>query len=347
MSRTPVRITAAFAAIAAVALTGCAGSTSPDAASDAAPAAPAASDAFPTSITHALGTTTIDAQPERVATIAWGNQDVALALGVVPVGVANQVWSWTGATEPGLYEWTTDAIEALGGETPTIYDETDGIAFEAVADTAPQVILGALSGLSAEDYATLSDIAPTVAYPEIPWYTSWRDQITYNAQALGLADEGDALIADIEQQIADATADAGFEGKSAAFFYASPADLSTISIYTGGDARTALLADLGFDLPQVAIDAMADGAFYQDFSAENADRLADVDVIVTYGGEDLLPALQADPLWSTLPAVQAGAVVAVGDGDAFSAALSPTALSLPWVLDDYVAVLKDAAAKVQ
>ncbi len=342
-----IRVVVALAAAGTLLLAGCASSSAPTD-TQARPGAAAAAGSFPVTIEHALGETVVERAPERVATISWGNQDVALALGVVPVGVDSQVWSWTGGDEPGLYEWTTDAIDRLGGEMPVIFDTTDGIDFEAIADTAPDVILGAMSGLSEEEYATLNgDIAPTVAYPGVPWYTSWRDQITYNSQALGLASEGEKLIADIEQQIADATADAGFEGKTAAFFYASAADLSTVSIYTGGDTRTALLKDLGFDLPQVAIDAMEGGAFYKDFSAENADQLADVDVIVTYGDDSMLAALQADPLWSTLPAVQAGAVVAVGNGDAFSAAVSPTALSLPWVLDDYVAVLADAAAKVQ
>ena len=75
--------------------------------------------------------------------------------------------------------------------------------------------------------------------------------------------------------------------------------------------------------------------------------MADVDVIVTYGDGDVLPALQADPLWSTLPAVKAGAVVEIGKGDALSAAVSPTALSIPWVLPQYVPLLEKAAAKVQ
>lgn len=339
----PVAATAAFA-LAAITLAGCA---SGSAGGDADDTTSSSSTGFPVTIEHALGETVIESQPERVATIAWGNQDVALALGVVPVGSDTQLWAWDGDTKPGFYEWTNDKLEELGGEEPALFDATDGIDFEAIADTAPDVILAALSGLSEEDYATLSDIAPVVAYPEIPWFTPWRDQIVMNAEGLGLAAEGEDLVADLEQQIADASADAGFEGKTAAFFFASPADLSTVSIYTGGDARTAFLQDLGFDLPQVAIDAAADGAFYQEFSAENADQLADVDVIVTYGDDTLLPALQADPLWSTLPAVQAGAVVAVGNGDAFSAAVSPTALSIPWVLEDYVAVLQEAAAKVQ
>ncbi len=333
----------AMLAVAAIALAGCASA----AADNTDDSAAASGGVFPVTIEHALGETVIESQPERVATIAWGNQDVALALGIVPVGTDTQVWAWSGASEPGVYEWTSDKLDELGADLPTLFETTDGVDFEAIADTAPDVILAAQSGLSQEDYDTLSDIAPVVSYPEIPWFTPWRDQITLNAEGLGLKTEGEELVADLEEQIADATADAGLAGKSAAFFYMSPADLSSVSLYTGGDSRTAFLSDLGFDLPQVAIDAAEEGSFYLDFSAENADQLADVDVIVTYGDETLLPALQADPLWSTIPAVQNGAVVTVGEGDAYSAAVSPTALSIPWVLEQYVGDLKAAAAKVQ
>lgn len=341
----PLRIATALVAALALALTGC--TTAAPTASTASQSPSDASGDFPITIEHALGKTVIDAKPTRVATIAWGNQDVALALGVVPVGVDNQLWSWDGTNGLGLQPWTSEAIAKLGGASPVIFPNTDGIDFEAVADTKPDVILAAQSGLTAEQYATLSAIAPVVAYPEIPWFTSWRDTIRYNAKALGLAAEGDTYIAQLEKQIADATADAGFAGKKAAFFYAKPGDLSSISIYTGGDGRTALLGDLGFDMPQVAVDAAANGSFYKEFSAENADQLSDVDVIVAYGDESLLPALQADPLWSTLPAVKAGSVLAVGLQGDFASAISPTALSVPWVLDRYVAALKDAAAKVQ
>ena len=338
--------TLAFGATALL-LTGCATSGAPTDTPTSSDAAAGATDSFPVTIEHALGETTIDEAPERVAAIAWSNQDVALALGVVPVGMDTQVWNWTGDADLGVYEWTQDAIDELGGPEPVIFSSVDGVDFEAIADTDPDVILAAQSGLTEEDYATLSEIAPVVAYPDVAWFTPWRETIEMNAQALGRSAQGEQLIADIEQQITDATADSDFAGKTAAFFYASAADVSTMSIYTGGDSRTALLQDLGFDLPQVAIDAAAGGSFYQDFSAENADQLADVDVIVSYGDDTLLPALQADPLWNTIPAVKNGAVVTVGSGDALSAAVSPTALSLPWVLDEYVGLLEEAAAKVQ
>ena len=297
---------------------------------------------FPVTVQHALGETVIETQPERVTTIGWGNQDVALALGIAPVGVDDQTWSMDGSDGLGVYEWTLDAYEALGADEPVVFSTADGTDFEKIADTQPDAILAGYSGVTEEDYATLTEIAPTVAYPDAAWLTPWRDVILTDSAALGLADEGQTLVDDLDQQIADATADSAFEGKKAAFFYMNAADLSTISIYGKGDSRTAFLSDLGFDLPDLAGDV---DTFYQDVSAENADQLADVDVIVSYGeGDELLKALQADPLWSTLDAVKNGAVVSVGSGDAFSGAVTPTALSIPWMLTDYVALLDGTVA---
>ena len=43
---------------------------------------------YPVVIKHAFGTTTIAKKPQRVATVAWANHEVPLALGIVPVGFA-------------------------------------------------------------------------------------------------------------------------------------------------------------------------------------------------------------------------------------------------------------------
>ena len=45
---------------------------------------PRRADAFPVTIEHAFGETTIESKPERIATVAWANHEVPLALGVVP-----------------------------------------------------------------------------------------------------------------------------------------------------------------------------------------------------------------------------------------------------------------------
>jgi len=325
------------AAVLTIGLAACSTPAAENADSDS-----SASVTFPVTVEHALGETTIEKQPERVTTIGWGNQDVALALGITPVGVDDQTWSMDGSDGLGVYEWTLDGYDALGADEPVVFSTADSTDFEAIADTQPDVILAGYSGVTEEDYATLSEIAPTVAYPDAAWLTPWRDVILTDSAALGLSDKGEALVGSLEDQIADATADSTFEGKKAAFFYMSAADLSTISIYGQGDSRTAFLSDLGFDLPDLAGDV---DTFYQDISAENADQLADIDVIVSYGeGDELLKALQADPLWSTLDAVKNGAVVSVGSGDALSGAVTPTALSIPWMLTDYVALLDGAVA---
>lgn len=66
----------------------------------------------------------------------------------------------------------SERLDELGAEVPVLFDEGDGIEFEAVAATNPDVILAAFSGLSQEDYDLLSEIAPVVAYPEAAWATN-------------------------------------------------------------------------------------------------------------------------------------------------------------------------------
>ena len=152
---------------------------------------PVTDDTFPVTIEHALGAAVIESKPERVATVQWANHEAPLALGVVPVGMAAA--NFADPDGDGLLPWVADELEELGAETPVLFDENDGIDFEAVADTNPDVILAAYSGLTPEDYETLSEIAPTIAYPNAPWATAWRDMIRLNAAGMGMVDEGPRL----------------------------------------------------------------------------------------------------------------------------------------------------------
>ena len=121
-----------------------------------------------------------------------GNHDVPLALGVVPAGVSKG--NYGELDENGLLPWTAEKYKELGVENPVVYDDVDGLDYEAISDSNPDVILAAYSGLTQEEYDLLSEIAPVVAYPEGAWQTGWRDQITMNATAIGKKDEGDALV---------------------------------------------------------------------------------------------------------------------------------------------------------
>jgi len=335
-------LTIAAASVAvALGLTACGSSDS----SDTADSGSAGSGEYPITIEHALGTVTLDEKPERVATVNWANHEVPLALGVVPVGMAAANFGDDDGN--GMLPWVEERLEELGAETPVLFDETDGIDFEAVSDTNPDVILAAYSGLTQEDYETLSEIAPVVAYPEAPWATSWRDMIELNSAGMGMAEEGKELVASLEQEIADAAAaHPELEGKATMFLtHVDTADLSQVSFYTANDTRAAFFEDLGLATPKSVADASTDDAFSKKVSAEQVDVFDDVQIIVTYGDQELVDALEADPLLSQMPAVRNGSIVFLDGSGPLGTAANPTPLAISWVLSDYVQLLSDAAAK--
>lgn len=302
----------------------------------------------PVTIEHALGTTKIAEKPERVATVNWANHEVPLALGVVPVGMARADFGDDDGN--GVLPWVEDRLEELDAETPTLFDETDGVDFEAVADTEPDVILAGYSGLSQEDYDTLSEIAPVVAYPDTAWGTPWREMIEINSEAIGMKAEGEQLVEDLESEIDSAVDEhPAIKDKSTMFLtHVDPSDLSEVNFYTTHDTRPMFFEDLGMKAP-ASIEKASDDTdqFSSSVSAEQADVFDDVDIIVTYGGDDLVDSLEGDELLSQIPAVENGAVVNLPGDDPLGTAANPTPLSISWVLDDYVSLLADAADGAQ
>ena len=302
--------------------------------------------AYPVTIEHALGTTVLNAKPERVVSVNWANHEVPLALGVVPLGMAFA--DFGDDDGDGLLPWVEEKLEELGAETPVLFDEGDGIDFEAVAALDPDVILAAYSGLDQQTYDTLSEIAPVVAYPESAWSTDWRDMIRLNSLGMGMAEEGEQLITDLEAEIAAVAAEYPvLQGKPAMFItHLDTTNLSTVQFYTDKDTRVQFFEDLGLQMPQSVVEASAGDSYSGEVSAENIDVFDDVKLLVTYGGQELIDALNADPLTSKMPAVASGSIVALGS-DPLGTAANPTPLAISWVLRDYVKLLADAAAKAQ
>lgn len=300
---------------------------------------------YPISIEHVFGETIIEEKPERVATVAWANHDVALALGVVPVGFSEANYGIQ--DDSGLLPWTAEKLKELGETNPNVYQDTDGLDFEAISDSDPDVILAAYSGLTEEEYNTLSEIAPVVPYQETPWVTSWRDQVKYNAMGMGLEAEGEKLIADTEKLIADkANEYADIKGKKAAFGMVNVADLSKFYVYTPADPRGELLVELGMEYPESLQAVTTDESFYIELSAENADALNDVEIFIAYGNSETLAALQADPILGKVPAIEKGNVVIIEDNTPLAAAGNPNPLSIAYTIDEYVSLISDAAKKL-
>lgn len=345
MSRTRPAALAA-AAVATLALAACGGETS-SGGSESTTDGGGSTESGPVTVEHAFGETTIEQKPERIATVAWANHEVPLALGVVPVGMAKAAYGDDDGD--GILPWVEDKLEELGGEQPALFDETDSIDFEGVAATEPDVILAAYSGLTQEDYDTLSKIAPTVAFPDVPWGTSMDTMIEMNAKAMGMEAEGEQLVKDLDQTISETVAKyPDVAGKSAVFAFADPKDLSKIGYYNTNDPRASFLEDLKLQTPDFVTEAgQSSEAFYNEISAEKADQLADVDLVVAYGTEELLPTLREDKLIGKVPAIDQGAVAVLEDGTPLAASTNPSPLSIDWGLEKYLEILDQAAAKAQ
>lgn len=303
---------------------------------------------YPIEIKHAFGTTTIDKKPERVATIAWANHDVALALGVVPVGFSAANYGIKDI-KTGILPWTQEKLDELGEKNPNVYQDTDGLDFEAIADSQPDVILAAYSGITEEEYKKLSEIAPVVAYQDQPWVTSWREQVKYDSMGMGMEKEGEQLIKDTEKTIADAAAKhPEIKGKKAAFGMFNTTDLSKFYIYTPADPRGEMLTDLGMEYPEKIKEQVKDNSsFYLELSAENADVLDDTEMLIVYGDDKTLATLQKDPILGKVPAIKNGNVVVVEDNTPLAASGTPSPLSIQYTIDEYVTKISDVAKNVK
>ncbi|SEE45574.1 iron-siderophore ABC transporter substrate-binding protein [Jiangella alba] len=299
----------------------------------------AGSDGFPVTIEHALGSATLEEAPERVVTWGPSNQDAVLALGVVPVAMPFFDY---GGDDEGVLPWVR---ENLGdAELPALLPNASGeeIPYEAIAEEQPDVIVAVYSGITQEEYDTLSAIAPTVAYPDGPWSTSWQDQTTIIGAALGRSAQAGELVAETEEYLATRTDE--FPELAGTTFAYGAEDGAQLALYTSDDVRVRLLTDLGMTLaPYVDEHAEGDGVYYYVSPELAGDIEADV-FIGWFNDQVAADAFAASPAYAQLPAVAAGAFAPIAGEDYVTASSAPTVLSIPWMLDDYLPQLAAATA---
>jgi len=325
----------ALTATVALALTACGNADEPE--GDATTASAEA-----VTIEHAFGTTEIPAGATDVVTLGWGSTEAALALGVVPVGIEAQTYA---VDENGLLPWVNEALAEVEAE-PTILPATvEEPAYEDIDALAPDVILAPYSGITEEQYGILSEIAPTVVYPEEPWTTPWRDVVSIVGESLGMDEEADALVADLDATLEEtAAAHPELDGVTVAAIW----DVGgTFYVYKPQDSRVDFLLDLGLEsAPSVEELDTGGETFVYSLSYEETDKL-DADVIVNYAStEDEVETFLAQSYAQAIPAVQDGAVANI-TGDQLIAAMSPpTALSINWGLDEYVDAISAAVDQI-
>ncbi|WP_447035128.1 iron-siderophore ABC transporter substrate-binding protein [Streptomyces sp. DSM 118878] len=315
----------AAALVAAVALTG--GLTACSSSDDSADEGGSASNAgFPVKVATKFGDISVKEKPQRVVALGWGDAETALALGVQPVGASD----WLAFGGDGVGPWAKGLYKKSPTKIGTLEPE-----YEKIASLKPDLILDTKSSGDQKRYDTLSKIAPTIGVPKggEQYLTNWETQTTMVADALGLHDKGEKLIAGTEKKFKAATAaHPEFKGKTVT---AGSRTSVGYGAYVSGSGRVDFLERLGFkNNPEV--EAKKGKSFSVEVSRESLDMLDSGLLVMAPIG---LPAskIENDPLYQDIPAVKAGHdVVFEPKSDLSSAFATDSVLSVSYALDKVV-----------
>ncbi len=319
----------AVAAVAALLLAAC-GGEGDKAGSDAPGKGGAASTAFPVTVEHKYGSTTIEAEPNRVVTLGLSDQDAALALGVKPIGAVD----WFKEEPYGKWPWTK---ELWGSAKPQIVGERDEYNVEKIAALEPDLIIAQYSGMKKEQYETLSKIAKVVAQPKgHPDYGApWQVMTEQIGKALGKEGAAKKKIADIDERFK------AVRGKHPEFadltlVVADSFEAGKYSAFTRSDPKSIFFEELGFQL-KPEIDKLAQpGWNVAELSAEKLDVL-DVDRLVwVTSSSESDERIKAEPFYKKLKVSQdkRDLFVPYQDPDVGAAFSFNTVLSIPYALDE-------------
>lgn len=293
--------------------------------------------AFPATVEHKFGTTTVESQPRRIVTVGLSEQDTVLALGDKPIATTE----WYGEQPDAVWPW---AQEALGDSRPEVLSNSDGFEYEKIAALRPDLILGVNAGLDNDAYEKLSRLAPTIAAGRgsTQYFSPWDEQVELVSAALGKPDEGRALIERVRDGYARAArANPEFAGRTVTFsqngfydgqIYAYPEGLSTD-----------FLTMLGFEINPRLTPLVQRRGEQVGVSEERFD-VFDTDVIVfaTERAADIA-ALEKVPTFDTLRAVSGNRAVFT-DATLSGAMYFDTPLSLEYVLEHLTPELANAVA---
>lgn len=270
-------------------------------------------------VEHALGTTEVPANPQRVVTLDKLSLETMLALGLTPIGTVD------GSLEPyeGLIDVDLSGIVNIGGEA-----EPD---LEQILTLNPDLIFG--EGTPGEGidqiYGRLSRIAPTVAFiggPEAGYEQGWKDTFLSYAGLLNRGSEAEQLLRDYETR-------ARTFGETFRVTTGTPPEETTVSVirfrtdmiraYVASSFAGSVIEEAGLSRPEgQRVKLPPSEAPWVGLSIE---RLSEIDadhifIFQTFGdfeeGSTEIPGdARSNPLWETLSAVQAGNVHAVSNGE--------------------------------
>ncbi|MDN5617542.1 ABC transporter substrate-binding protein [Rothia sp. HC945] len=338
---------AAAASAAALALAGCStGSNDGKDSSAAGGSSSADPDAFPVTLESQFGETKIDSEPKKVVGLGWINAEIALSLGVIPIGSGYVGW---GENKNHSTDWFDDKVKELGGDQPTRFSETDGTNFEEIAKLSPDLILAAVGSMDQETFDKLKEIAPVVVYSKDHkdgWAVPWQDSTRTIGKALGRSSTADDVVKKVESKLSEAgekhsqIKDATFVASNLSVSEAQP----TISVYTQGDGRVNFLESLGMKNSEAAESVKAD-TFYGTWSNERASELTSDMIYSWVESKDDVEKIKSNDVLKQIPAIAKDAAVLDYD-QKNGLGMGNTPLGIEWLVDntDFIDKIADAVS---
>ncbi|MFT4287511.1 ABC transporter substrate-binding protein [Nocardioides sp.] len=293
--------------------------------------------AYPVTVTHRFGETTISAEPQRVLALGQTDCDPLLALGVVPIAVGSFVDDWY---EP-VHPWN----ESLFGGEPKEVSFTE-VDFEEILALAPDLITMVSGGITQAQYRKLSKIAPVVG-PPVGYQDSavpYGPHTLLIGQALGKEPEAQQLVDDADAAFA-AVREAHPEWASLTATHAECYS-GAFDILGANAPRTTFLVNVGFGLSEELTDIVGDD-YIMDLSAEKLDLVGALDLVVWCTDEGAIPDVQDNAVVAELAAVKAGHCIwtTYGKDDQFMWAMDwGTVLSAQHAIDLGVPLIESALA---
>lgn len=315
--------------------------------SAASPVTTADAAAYPVRIQHAFGTTVITQEPQRIATLGLGSNDICVALGVAPAAMP-----LSGAQPNGSTPWFDLAFRPFGLESPLLLDEAKGLPVDDLTGMGPDLILAVHSKLTRDEYDELSKIAPVVAYPDGPMATDWRTSLALVGQALARPAEAAKVLADTERSIRGGLGDypdlAGTEVVVAKVRSALGADLE---VFGESSNPVKILEEFGLtSSPSLAlvqeagrpVDSAPNSAETYAWPQERAAELSSQIAVFSVRREEA-PELQNSGIFDAVPAHKAGNSLIVDSADNGLAIDTASCLSVRWLARTLVPELARAA----
>jgi iron complex transport system substrate-binding protein len=328
--------------LAALAVAGCSDDASDDAPLSESGGTPAAgsteASAFPVTVSHRYGETTVPAAPKRIVALGQTDCDPLIALGLTPIAIGSFVAGWYEPVKP----WNEAGFPDGDPEELNFYEPE----FERIAALQPDLITMVSGGITKAHYETLSKIAPVVAAPD-----GYQDSaVPYGphtlliGQAVGLEAEAQAVVDDVDAQYA-AAREAHPEWATLHAVHAE-CYAGEFDVLGRNAPRTTYLTALGFQLDPT-LDDLTGEDYNQALSAEKLDLVGGLDLVVwcTDGGE--VPDVQGNELVQALDVVQDGRSLWISGAKTDNlmwAMDANTVLSGPYALEVGIPLIESALA---